>query len=56
MFFEHFRLSRNMVNVLSERYQASQYYHDRRGKYGHLSAIHQVSKTSYKGVIKSEYS
>ncbi|XP_074026324.1 putative nuclease HARBI1 [Leptinotarsa decemlineata] len=42
VFFEHFRLSRNTVENISERYETSPYYHRQMGQYGNISALHQV--------------
>lgn len=37
-FFEHFRLSKNVVDNITERFLQSQYYHHQAGEFGKISA------------------
>ncbi|XP_050513236.1 putative nuclease HARBI1 isoform X2 [Diabrotica virgifera virgifera] len=41
-FFEHFRLSRNVVNDISDRFERSTYYHNNTGPFGKIPGLHQV--------------
>lgn len=43
VFFEHFRLSRQVVNDICGRFQNSQYFNDQPGQYGYILPEHQVS-------------
>lgn len=42
VFFEHFRLSRELVNDISQRFESSRYFHSNSGQYGQISALHEV--------------
>ncbi|KAL1487752.1 hypothetical protein ABEB36_015587 [Hypothenemus hampei] len=42
VFFEHFRLGRQTVHNITERFQISQYFNSQVGQYGNISALHQV--------------
>lgn len=41
-FMEHFRISREVIEGISEQFEHSQYYSYQSGKYGKLSALQQV--------------
>ncbi|KAJ8909858.1 hypothetical protein NQ315_013895, partial [Exocentrus adspersus] len=42
VFFEHFRLSREVVNTIAERYEATPEFHRDSGPYGDIGALNQV--------------
>lgn len=46
-FFQHFRVSRNVVQEITDRYENSDFYKHKIGQFGSISAYNQVTITSF---------